>query len=138
MAKGKYDKYFIKATFNKGPFGNPRLRYNRDGQVGDINLGVSMNYITGPNRAPDKPHAHPFDELWLFLGADQSNAKDFDAEIEVHMGEEGEKHVIKEATVLEIPRGLVHCPLIFTKVNKPVLFVNLTLTSQYFQNETKK
>ena len=137
MNSGKYSKYITKAPFDKGPFGHPRLKYQRDEKGGDFNLGVSVNYITGPDRVPDKPHTHPFNELWFFLGADPSNPKDFDAEAEVYLGEEGEKYVIKEATALEIPSGLVHCPLIFTKVNKPVIFMNMALTSKYVQNETK-
>jgi hypothetical protein len=137
MESGKYSRHITKAPFDKGPFGHPRLRYQRGGRGGNLDMGVSMNYITGPNRAPDKPHTHPFDELWFFLGGDLSNTEDFDAEVEIYLGEEGEKYVFKEATALEIPRGLVHCPLIFKKVNKPVLFLNLTLSSKYVQHETK-
>jgi hypothetical protein len=138
MNSGKYSKYITKASFDKGPFGHPRLRYQRGENVGKFDLGVSVNYITGHDRAPDKPHTHTFNELWFFLGSDPSNLKDFDAEAEVYLGKEGEKYVIKEATAIEIPSGLVHCPLIFTKVNKPVIFMNLTLTSKYAQTETKK
>jgi mannose-6-phosphate isomerase-like protein (cupin superfamily) len=138
MEPGKYGKYFTKEPFNKGPFGHPRLNYHTGDRSGDINFGVSLNYLTGPDRVPDGPHTHPFDEVWLFLGGDQSNAKDFDAEAEVYLGEEGEKYTITSATVLEIPRGLVHAPLIFKRVDKPILFVNLPLTPKYVQTETKK
>ena len=87
---------------------------------------------------PDGPHTHPFDEVWIFLGGDQSNAADFDAEVEVYLGEEGEKYIIKEPTILEIPRGLMHCPLIFKTINKPIVFVNLPLTVKYVKDKEKK
>jgi hypothetical protein len=138
MEPGKYGKYFTKEPFNKGPFGHDRLSYHSGDRGGDVNVGVHINYLTGPDRVPDKPHTHPFDEVWIFLGGDPSNAKDFDAEIEAYLGEEGEKHIITSSTVVEIPRGLVHCPLIFTKVNKPILFINLPLTPKYEQKETGK
>jgi hypothetical protein len=137
MVKGKYGKYITKVSFDKGPFGHPRLSHFSGDHGGDINFGISWNYITSPTRVPDKPHTHTFDEVWVFQGSDQNNAKDFDAEIEVYLGEEGEKYVIKAPTVLEIPRGLVHCPLIFKKVGKPLLFVNLPLTPKYKQKKVK-
>jgi hypothetical protein len=134
----KYSKYITRAKFDKGPFGHPRLHYHSGDRGGDVNFGVSWNLVTTANRVPDKPHVHTFDEVWIFMGSDMTNARDFDAEIEVYLGEEGEKYVIKRPTVLEIPRGLVHCPLIFKKVNKPVLFVNLPLTPKYKQKKMKR
>jgi hypothetical protein len=138
MAPGKYDRFFTPTRFIKGPQGHPKPVYFSSDRGGDINFGMLWNYVTAPFRMPDDPHWHPFDEVWLFLGGDQSNTKDFDAEIEVYLGEEGEKHVITSPTVLEIPRGTVHCPLIFTKVNKPIVFVNLPLTPKYVKDDKKK
>jgi hypothetical protein len=138
MEPGKYGKYFTRDAVIKGPFGHPKLRYYSGDRGGDTNFGVLWNYITAPFRMPDGPHTHPFDEVWLFLGGDQSNIKDFQAEVEVYLGEEQEKHIITEMTVLEIPRGLVHCPLIFTKVDKPIIFVNLLLTPKYVKADTQK
>ena len=47
---------------------------------------------------------------------------DFDGEVWLHMGEEGEKHVIPSPTIVYVPARLVHCPLNFVKVNKRVFF----------------
>jgi hypothetical protein len=47
------------------------------------------------------------------------------------LGEEGEKHIITEPTVLHLPKGTIHCPLNFKVVNKPVIFMNVALTPQY-------
>jgi hypothetical protein len=138
MEPGKYGKFFTKERLIKGPFGHPKPIYFSGDRGGDINFGVLWNYITGPFRMPEGPHTHPFDEAWMFLGGDQSNVKDFHAEVEVYMGEEQEKHVITEMTILEIPRGTVHCPLIFKKVDKPIVFVNFPLTPKYEKTDTKK
>jgi hypothetical protein len=137
MAETKYGKYFTKTRFIKGPQGHPKPVHFSGDHAGDVNFGMLWNYVTAPFRMPDGPHTHPFDEVWVFLGGDQSNATDFDAEIEVYLGEEGEKYIIKEPTILEIPHGLMHCPLIF-KINKPMLFVNFPLTPKYEKTDTKK
>ncbi len=137
MTETKYGKYFTEEPIRKGPFA-PKLCYFSGDRGGDINFGILWNYISAPFRMPDEPHAHPFDEVWCFLGADQSNINDFGAEVELYMGEEQEKHIITCTTVVEIPRGTVHCPLIFKKVDRPILFVNLPLTPSYSKSPPSK
>ena len=79
----------------------------------------------------NEPHAHDFDQFLHFYGADPLKITDFDAEVEISLGEEGEKHIITEPTVLHIPRDTIHCPLNFKVVNNPVIFMNVALTPQY-------
>ncbi len=138
MEPRKYDKYFTKTRFIKGPQGHPKPVHFSGDHGGEVNFGMLWNYVTAPFKMPDGPHTHPFDEVWIFLGGDQSNAADFDAEVEVYLGEEVEKYIIKEPTILEIPRGLMHCPLIFKTINKPIVFVNLPLTVKYVKEKEKK
>ncbi len=138
MTGAKYGKYFTKTRFIKGPQGHPKPVYFSGDRGGDVNFGMLWNYVTAPFRMPNGPHTHPFDEVWCFLGGDQSNATDFNAEIEVYLGKEGEKYVITEPTILEIPRGLVHCPLVFKRIDKPILFINFPLTPEYEKTDTKK
>ena len=45
----------------------------------------------------------------------------------VGMGKELEKHTITSTTVVYIPKGVLHCPLNFRVINKPVLFHALYL-----------
>ncbi len=54
------------------------------------------------------------------------------------MGEEGEKHIITEPTILHIPKDTIHCPLNFKVVNKPVIFMNVALTPQYVMGPPPK
>lgn len=130
MTETKYGKYFIKEPLIKGQFA-PKLACF-SGKYGlDINFGIFWNYISAPYEMPGEPHSHPFDEIWCFLGGNQTDIRDFGAEVEVYLGEEGEKHVVTATTILEIPRGLVHMPLIFKRVDRPILFVNIPLTPEY-------
>jgi uncharacterized RmlC-like cupin family protein len=56
---------------------------------------------------------------------------EFEAEVEFSFGEEREKHIIKEPTILAIPPGLYHCPLNFTRINTPIYCLEALLTSNY-------
>ena len=130
MAKGRFDKYFFKEPIVQGKFG-PRLIFFSRNYVGEKNFPILWNCITEPFEMVKDPHAHDFDQFLHFYGANSLNIKDFDAEVEIYLGEEGEKHIITETTVLHIPKDTIHCPLTFKVVNKPVIFMNVALTPQY-------
>lgn len=40
------------------------------------------------------------------------------------------KQIIESPTVVYIPAELFHGPIVFTKVNKPVLFIDIAMTNQ--------
>jgi hypothetical protein len=132
MAKDKYGKYFFKNPIVPGQF-CPRLIFfsRQHKEVGEKNFSVLWNCITKPFLMIKDAHAHDFDQFLHFYGANSLDITDFDAEIEMSLGEEGEKHIIKEPTVLHIPKDTIHCPLNFKVVNKPVIFMNVALTPQY-------
>jgi hypothetical protein len=76
----------------------------------------------------ETPHIHKYDEFLIFLGAELPDlCSSFDAEIDLWMGEEMEKHTITSTTVVFIPKGMQHAPLNFRAINKPVLFHALYL-----------
>lgn len=72
------------------------------------------------------PHFHSSGEEYLFfMGPDPMNPMDFDAEIEMTIGEDPE-HIeskfITSPTVVRIPPNTWHAPIKFRKMKKPVLF----------------
>jgi uncharacterized RmlC-like cupin family protein len=76
----------------------------------------------------ESPHIHKYDEFLIFLGAEPPDfCGSFDAEIDLWMGEEMEKHTITSTTVVFIPKGVQHAPLNFRAIRKPVLFHALYL-----------
>jgi hypothetical protein len=76
----------------------------------------------------ETPHVHKYDEFLIFLGAELPDlCSSFDAEIDLWMGEEMEKHTITSTTVVFIPKGVQHAPLNFRAIRKPVLFHALYL-----------
>jgi hypothetical protein len=89
------------------------------------NFSIGRSYITKPLIMGGDAHSHDFDQVLFFLGGDPKNPTDFDAEIELFLGEKYE--VINHAACIHVPAGLIHCPLIVKKVNKPFIFMDVTL-----------
>jgi dTDP-4-dehydrorhamnose 3,5-epimerase-like enzyme len=132
MVAGKYGKYFITEPIGDGKFA-PLIRFSSE--FAGTNFSFRWHYITGPWLMEEKPHAHDFDQFTCFMGGNPTNVRDFGAEVEMFFGEEQERYVINTTTILYVPKGLVHGPLSFKRVDRPVMFINIPLTSQYVKKE---
>ncbi|HJW74142.1 MAG TPA: hypothetical protein VJ787_00530 [Thermoleophilia bacterium] len=80
-------------------------------------------------------HAHPFDEIVLLIGSNPHDLDDLGGEIEWSMGEGGdaERFVIDRTTAIYVPRGLVHGPMNFLRIDRPVLNVAIGLDCGDYQ-----
>jgi hypothetical protein len=135
MDESKYGKYILRDTGgNKSQPGpsavKPAVLEGLKDWAG-IQHRINWRYISQPVVMEKEPHSHDFDEFLCFTGSDPAHAEEFGAEIELSLGKEGEKHLINKPSVICIPRDLVHCPLNFKKVTKPVLFCNVYLAPEY-------
>lgn len=136
MAETKYGK-----LFNKEPYKQPRnpqvtqqmihLNGEKDGAGADITISVS--FITQPFRMIKEPHKHDRDQFIMFMGNNPDDSKEFGAVAEMTLGVEGEKHIIDSPMVLHIPKGLVHGPLDWKKIDKPVRMVDIYLGPVYIR-----
>lgn len=136
MAESKYKEYFISAS-RKPPTKEMAERMKglkREGTGIFVNIKSIFNnasvsagaaYYSKPFTMVPEKHSHKYDDYLFFFGTNTSDWNDFDAEWELYMGEEGEKHIINQPTIVYIPAGVVHCPLSLVKVNKPVLMMHL-------------
>lgn len=131
MAVTKYDKYFVKEpVLTRGGF-FPVVIANGAEHYDGAEFSLRIHYITEPGVLVIEPHAHDFEQFYFFIGADLANIKDFQAEVEFSLGEEVEKHVITVPTTVHVPVGMVHGPLNFKKVEKPIIFIDTLLSAQY-------
>ena len=94
-----------------------------------MSLGITL--VRKPYMFHEPTHKHKFTELFYFFGTNPMDMNEFDAEVEFSFGEEREKHIITEPTILAIPPGLYHCPLNFAKIGKPIYCLEAFLTSNY-------
>jgi hypothetical protein len=88
---------------------------------------------TCPREVPGL-HSHKFDEIVLIIGSNPKNLRDLGGEVEWWMGEgnEAEKYIIESTTLIYIPKGLSHGPLIFNRVDRPILGVAIGLNTQEY------
>ena len=132
MTETKYGKYFIEKPMLEGMFA-PRIRFASGQYFPESGLTLQVNCITEPWLVEEEPHSHEFDQFLFFFGANPADMADFQAEVELTLGEEGEKHVISEMTVVHIPQGMLHCPLFFKHITKPIMFMTVALAPEYLK-----
>ena len=65
------------------------------------------------------------------LGTNPMNCREFDAEVEWCLGDEKEKHIINVPSVICQVKGLMHGPIVITKLKKPIIFLEVMLTGSY-------
>jgi hypothetical protein len=126
VVKTKYGKFIKRDLIRDIPHYTGKSIVAHDGE---LNTECSMGYhcISKP-MSFDHPHAHDFPEMLCFIGGDPQDITDFGAEIEITLGDEREVHMINSPAVVALPAGLLHCPIIFKKVEKPLVFLEVSLT----------
>ena len=143
MAKNKYDKYFgiepLRAIDTQPSLKGIEM-FDVLGANWNTDCTVHYSCVNQPLFMLKEPHTHPFPEFVCFIGGNLLKVRDFDAEVEMCMGEEQEKHIITKSTVVYLPPGFPHCPLDFKVVRKPVILMTISLTQEYRQDivKTKK
>jgi hypothetical protein len=130
MAKGKYAKHILPAPVMREHNGEIKPGYNFKSVYahhGELNADFTLgfHYMNEPYTEV-YPHTHEAHEILCFVGGDPKHIDEFDAEIEIGLGEEGEVYTITTPSVVSLPPGLVHGPLTFKRVGKPVIFIEVT------------
>ena len=143
MAGTKYEKYFLsykgeeptfgdyKSLLSQPPFpeiAGPQTYFRGSPALPGATANMGWQVFTAPVCWETIPHVHKYDEFLIFLGASLPDlCHSYDAEVDLWMGKELEKHTITSTTVVFIPKGVLHCPLNFRTIRKPVLFHALYL-----------
>jgi len=78
-----------------------------------------------------KAHVHPYDEAIVFFSLEESDLSHLGAELTVEMGKEHEKHTFDLPTVLALPKGLPHFPIVCNKVDRPYAVMQIGLGPKY-------
>jgi hypothetical protein len=131
MAENKYDKYVHQP---------PHLQLNLksdhsvvfDGfmvgkQVLDYDFTIGHQFVRKPFKGDNPAHTHNFQEFLAWYGGNPDDPDDFGAEVVFYFGEELEKHVFTKPTIISLPPGLVHCPLEITRVDSPIIQIEMML-----------
>lgn len=136
MAESKYSKYVMSHSIETRPEPgdaskvSERIRFD-GGKDFNSNFSLIVRPVMEPVLMEDYAHSHDFDMYVTFIGLDKNGLHDLGGEIEMYLGEEQEKFVITSPTSVYLPKGLVHCPLNFKRVDKPILLIHATIASKY-------
>ena len=130
---GKYDDYIShpphvrmsmkadKSVIFDGLFvGPPLLNYN---------FTFGHQFVRKPFKGDNPPHTHNFQEFLAWYGGNPDDPDDFGAVVVFYFGEELEKYVFTRPTVVSLPPGLVHCPLEMTRIDRPIIQLEMMLAT---------
>ena len=103
-----------------------------DAQVVPGAFQMNTSWYTGvptEKTAENNQHSHNSDEIIGFFSGDPQNPNDLGGEIEFWI--EDEMHLITKTSMIFIPRGMKHCPLIIRRVDRPIFHYSVVTEGQY-------
>ena len=129
-----YNRFFIRGIVRDNQFGGQVIGLHHIPEhivPAGAKLSMAISAVRKPYMFHPTTHKHNFTEFFFFLGSNPLNMQEFDAEIEISMGPEREKHIITSPTIVVVPPGVYHCPMNYTKVNKPFYVIETFMTPKY-------
>jgi hypothetical protein len=75
------------------------------------------------------PHKHDFDHIIAMASGHIDDPQDFAGEVTVWL--DGNPEVIKKNSIIFIPAGMVHGPILFNKITRPTFFMVIAITGKY-------
>ena len=136
----KYGKYFLREPWGIDRPGTPPdaplyIGIGQEAPVAgwDEPLTQVLRPIYRAYKMIPEGHRHNVAEILYFIGGNPMNFKEFGAEVEFVMGEgdEAETHIITTTTWVYVPANVMHCPLEFKKVDKPIMFGHIMFAPFY-------
>ncbi len=125
---GRYDDLVFKIPkefHNWYGFASPRGFFRGTTMMEKARVYMDFTSVTKP-LPMEVPHTHHCaDEYLVFTGADMNNFFDFDAEVDVWLGEDPENmemFTLTQPTIIRVPPKLYHCPVNFRRIDKPIVF----------------
>ncbi|OGO31220.1 MAG: hypothetical protein A2Z29_09275 [Chloroflexi bacterium RBG_16_56_11] len=101
----------------------------------NLNFTMGLYNKTGPWSLGEVAHVHPYDECLIFFGHNTDNLSYLGAELTIDIGGEHEKHTFSDPTVVSIPRGLPHFPIVCKKVERPYRVMRVGLGPRYVSSK---
>jgi len=136
----KYGKYFLQEPWGVDRPGTPSdapvyIGIGQEVPVAgwDEPLTQVLRPIYKAYKMIPEGHRHNVAEILYFIGGDPMNFKEFGAEVEFAMGEgdDAETHIIASTTWVYVPANVMHCPLEFKRVDKPIMFGHIMFAPSY-------
>jgi hypothetical protein len=129
----KYAHFLKEMTAKPGPGGADAKQYfsMSGADLEGLSLNFAMGLYNKPGQWRQAAHTHPYDEILVFFGHNVNDLSYLGADITIEIGPEREKHAFNVPTVVSIPRGLMHYPVICNKADKPYRMMQVGLAAKY-------
>ncbi|MBN1190147.1 MAG: hypothetical protein JXA46_10375 [Dehalococcoidales bacterium] len=135
MAAKEYSNLIKTMQINAGPAGlYPEPRVWMEGKdLEGFNAHFSYGFIKKPTvvHPVEGMVVHPYNELLVFEGTDNSNILYLGGEVSIVLGEEREEYVFNEPSVVLIPAGLPHGPADIRRVDRTLTHYSIGLAPDY-------
>ncbi|MFH0917042.1 MAG: hypothetical protein V1912_11450 [bacterium] len=103
-----------------------------DDEVVEGAFHMNTSWYFKPATPEPHTHTHEADEIIGFFGNDAADPHDLGGEVEIWL--EDEKHLITRSALIFVPAGMKHCPLAFTRVDRPIFHFTTVTGGQYRQD----
>jgi hypothetical protein len=100
---------------------------------GAFHINTAWYRKATPQTMEDKPHVHDSDEIIGFFGNNADDPYDLGGEVEIWL--EDEKYTIDRSALIFVPAGMVHCPLVITRVDRPMFHFTTVTGHKYTKIE---
>jgi hypothetical protein len=131
----KYSHLIHKMPVKKGPGGANAVQ--TISMTGDKLEGLNINFIMGLYNKTGEWYpgkgamVHPYDSCLIFFGHNTDDLSYLGADITLEIGKEHEKHNFNVPTVVALPKGTPHFPIVCNKVEKPYSVMQVGLSAEY-------
>jgi hypothetical protein len=89
---------------------------------------MGHQFVRKPFKGDNPCHTHNFQEFLAWYGTNPEDPYDFGGEVHFFFGEELEEYVFTKPTFISLPPGLPHCPLEITRVDRPIIQIEVMLS----------
>jgi len=98
-----------------------------------LKLNFSWGFYTGLGdwHPGMDPHVHPYPECLVFVGLDPDDIDYLGAEMQYYLGKELEVYTFDKPTVVIIPEGMPHNPIVTKRVDKPYAVFLISLGAEH-------
>ncbi len=100
-----------------------------DGKIIPGAFYCECNWFYKPSKYSPPKHTHDFDEVLAFFGSNPDDPEDLCGEVELWLG--GEKHMITRSSLVYIPAGLEHCPMLVRRADRPIFHFSTGNSGDY-------
>lgn len=142
MSASKYGKYIVtelKTDFSEefnaeyAKWATRVLWMDNKVVEGAFQMNISWYLRPQTGQQPLQAHKHDPDEIIGFFGNNSEDPYDLGGEIEFWL--EDEKHIITRSSLIFVPGGMKHCPLILRRVDRPIFHFSTVTSGQYVLKE---